>query len=643
MKMTFRRILVGGVTVFLIVVAMVVIMPNMSYNPTRTIIAHPYTPEEERGRVLFYSNGCNYCHTQYVRPEDTGMGPVADGGNYYFDNPVILGSERTGPDLSYIGRKHSEAWEIGHLAEPRLYSPMSIMPSFGFLTEEDRAAIATYLFSLGNRYAAQFMILPPDTYANLNDPLDYPEVTPEPDGGALGWATWRAADMQQGKELYVDRCLTCHGCAGNGLGSYGGTLVITPANFKQEPFSNMPADQWFWHVSEGVQGSVMPPWKASLSETERWQVIRYIRQIFAGPVMRDPDEGDPPADYAGLTNPVALTNETLDQGKHIFIRECRICHGDSGRGDGPYIQGLEPPPPDFSDGSYGTLDNPSYTDADYFWRISEGLPWSAMPAWKLIYSADDRWLLVHYLRTVFTQTETPPPSPDEANSFVFPDVYAEQTMPDSASYERGRVVFLQNCAHCHGLAGDGQGWDGQYLNPQPADFRDMAGMPVSGSAQGEHLAKLTFGILNTAMPSWGEVLPEAERWDAIKYLMASFMQGQPVTESVYTEGAVAADYVTLSPQNWTDTGHSISSDHGGSLYATYCATCHGDRGQSDGPGTEGSASGGPAAFPNDLPQNYIFWRTSQGVPASVMPPFSERLSETDVWDITGHIQQLTSG
>ena len=55
---------------------------------------------------------------QYVRAEDTAMGPVSDAGNYVFDNPVILGSERTGPDLSYIGRKRSEEWEIQHLKSP---------------------------------------------------------------------------------------------------------------------------------------------------------------------------------------------------------------------------------------------------------------------------------------------------------------------------------------------------------------------------------------------------------------------------------------------------------------------------------------------------------------------------------------------
>jgi mono/diheme cytochrome c family protein len=641
MRMTFKTIVIGGVIVFFAVVTVVVFVPGLIWNPPQTTIAHPYTPEQERGRELFYSNGCNYCHTQYVRAEDTAMGPVSEGGNYIFDNPMTLGSERTGPDLSYVGRKRSEAWEIEHLKDPRGYSPLSIMPSFSFLPEEDLKAIATYLFALGDRVAQERMILPPDVYAGDVDPIPYPPQTlatgsqPPPQG----WPTWEAADLQAGKELYVDRCLTCHGCAGNGLGSYAGTLIVTPADYKQDPFRSMPDDQWFWHVSEGVQGSVMPPWKESMTEEERWQVIRYIQQVFARPVMRDPDEGDPSGEYANLTNPVDLTVETLDQGKAIFIRECMVCHGDAGRGNGPYRTGLQPSPPDFGDGSYGS----DYTDADYFWRISEGLPWSAMPTWKLRYSEEDRWKVVHYIRAIFTQTETPPTAPPEGQDFLFPDIYQTQTMPADASYARGKLVFLQNCAHCHGLAGDGTGWDGAYLNPTPANFHDMAGKEMGPQAQGEHLAKVTFGIQDTAMPTWGEWLPQDQRWDAVKFLMDTWMMGKAqMTSSVYGDGAVAADYATLSQDNWIGEGHVISPTHGAELFGTYCATCHGDQGQGNGPGTQNNASGGPAASPADMSQPYIFWRISEGVPGSQMPPFQWLLPESDIWDITVHVQDLTS-
>lgn len=636
MKMTFKVIVIGGVIVFFAVVLVAVFVPSLIWNPSRTVIAHPYTPEQARGRELFYSNGCNYCHTQYVRAEDTAMGPVSEGGNYVFDNPMILGSERTGPDLSYVGRKRSETWEIEHLKDPRQFSPLSIMPSFEFIPVEDLSAIAAYLFSLGDRVAQECMILPPDVYAGITDPIPYPLVKPNSDQ-PQGWATWEAAGLQEGKELYVNYCLTCHGCAGNGLGSYAGTLAITPANYKQEPFRSMPDDQWFWHVSEGVPGTVMPPWSESLTEEQLWKVIRYVQQVFARPVMHDPDEGDPSGAYAGLTNPVNLNIDVLEQGKAIFIRECMVCHGDAGRGQGPYRAELQPGPPDFGDGSYG-----DYTDADYFWRISEGVPWSAMPAWRLQYSEEDRWKVVHYIRTMFTQTEDPPPAPPDGEDFTYPDFYKTSArFPEDVSYERGKVVFLTNCAHCHGLAGDGQGWDGAYLNPPPADFREMAGKPMTPEAQGEHLAKVTFGIQDTAMPSWGEFLPESQRWDAITYLMATFMMGKPVTASAHGDGAIAADFVLASSDVYVSEGHTISVTHGANLYATYCATCHGDAGQGNGPGTEGSASGGPTAFPADMGEAYIYWRIWEGVPDSTMYPF-KWLLPGDAWDIVVHVDRMTS-
>jgi cytochrome c oxidase cbb3-type subunit 2 len=651
MKMTFKTVVIGGLIVFTAVVLAAVFIPVGVWDPPQTDAAHPYTEQQERGRILFYSNGCNYCHTQYVRIEDTGMGPISQGGNYTFDNPAILGSERTGPDLSYLGRKRSEQWEINHLISPRVYSPLSIMPSFEFLSQQDLEDIAAYLYTLGDRTAAEWMIQPPANYAGESDQLAYGSTMPTDED--QGWETWLAADMQEGKELYVDRCLTCHGCAGNGLGSYAGTLVVTPADFGQEPFRNMPDDQWIWHVSEGVPGTVMPPWKESMTERERWLVIRYIQQTFARPIMRDPAEGDPPAEYAALTNPLPQTVEMLEEGKAIFIRECMVCHGDAGTGGGPYAEGLQPSPPDFSDGSYGSLSNPSYTDADYFWRISEGLPWSAMPSWKLRYSEEDRWKLVYYIRVNFTQTL---PRPGITSDQVYPDVYLTQTMPQEAteaeivegglpyimpetpSYERGKLVYLLNCAHCHGLSGQGNGWDGQYLDVLPANFTDPN---LRGMSDGDYYARVSFGIQNSAMPTWGEFLPENQRWDVIKFLQESFQVGSIDLGSIYAD-QIANDVLTLSSENWTGEGNVISAEDGQMLYETYCQSCHNIDGQGNGAGVEHLPSGGPAAFPANLPEAYVFWRVWEGVSETIMPPFNWLISEGDIWNITAYVEQLTS-
>lgn len=46
-----------------------------------------------------------------------------------------------------------------------------------------------------------------------------------------------------------------------------------------------PGEVFYW-ISEGVPGTGMPPWKKNLSETERWQVIRWIQALASHRVDR---------------------------------------------------------------------------------------------------------------------------------------------------------------------------------------------------------------------------------------------------------------------------------------------------------------------------------------------------------------------
>lgn len=102
----------------------------------------PYSSAELRGRQVYISNGCVYCHTQ--QPRDRSFGPDAERGwgrasvpgDYVYDKPHLLGSMRTGPDLFNIGaRQSSKDWHLGHIYQPRAYVPGSIMPSYPFLFE----------------------------------------------------------------------------------------------------------------------------------------------------------------------------------------------------------------------------------------------------------------------------------------------------------------------------------------------------------------------------------------------------------------------------------------------------------------------------------------------------------------------------
>jgi cbb3-type cytochrome oxidase cytochrome c subunit len=57
--------------------------------------------------------------------------------DYLYDDPVMLGSQRVGPDLANVGLRLPDAnWHLRHLYAPRLEVPGSPMPPYRFLFEE---------------------------------------------------------------------------------------------------------------------------------------------------------------------------------------------------------------------------------------------------------------------------------------------------------------------------------------------------------------------------------------------------------------------------------------------------------------------------------------------------------------------------
>jgi copper transport protein len=85
---------------------------------------------------------------------------------------------------------------------------------------------------------------------------------------------------------------------------------------------------------------------------------------------------------------------------------------------------------------------------------------------------------------------------------------------DVASLDRGRTVYAQ-CVACHGATGRGDGPAGRTLLPRPADFRvHMA----AGHTDRQLFDWITHGVDGTAMPAFGELLDEQQRWDAINYI-----------------------------------------------------------------------------------------------------------------------------
>jgi len=117
----------------------------------------PLDAAASRGRAVYVGEGCSYCHTQQVRPlaQDRVWGRASVAGDYAYSTPELLGTERTGPDLSNIGaRQPSDVWQSIHLYEPRALVHGSIMPAYPWMfVAKDHAAPGDAIVSVPPEYA----------------------------------------------------------------------------------------------------------------------------------------------------------------------------------------------------------------------------------------------------------------------------------------------------------------------------------------------------------------------------------------------------------------------------------------------------------------------------------------------------------
>ena len=142
-EMDELRIVSGAMVILGGATALMVVVPYLLLKGIEAPAGlKPYTDTQLVGRQVYIANGCVYCHSQQPRdikqaPDALrGWGRASVAADYAYDTPHLLGTMRTGPDLFNIGaRQPSKDWHLGHLYQPRAYTPGSIMPSYPYLFE----------------------------------------------------------------------------------------------------------------------------------------------------------------------------------------------------------------------------------------------------------------------------------------------------------------------------------------------------------------------------------------------------------------------------------------------------------------------------------------------------------------------------
>lgn len=293
MRMTLKLLIFGGMIIFTSVLTVAVLIAWITdpYKPSQTHRSR--TVLEEEGRKIYISNGCTFCHTQFIRNIDWDIGAerVAHSGDYIHDQPHLLGTERTGPDLSQEGGEHPDDWHFAHFTNPRFTRPESIMPSFGFLGKDKIRALIAYKQSLGYKFA-DFRV-ERQTYWKGQSVSAY-EAGPEQN---VNWLhsmvpePWRnlpnpypssSASLARGHRIYQSFCIGCHGPIGDGMGPAQAFLYPPPLNFTLLKGRGISGGILYYQIMNGITGTAMPYFKKDLESEKIWDVGDYVAVTFIG-------------------------------------------------------------------------------------------------------------------------------------------------------------------------------------------------------------------------------------------------------------------------------------------------------------------------------------------------------------------------
>ena len=86
--------------------------------------------------------------------------------------------------------------------------------------------------------------------------------------------------LARGKELYTGKCAKCHGADGNGTGPSTHGIDADPRKLWVWGSAGDAADGYLFSIISNGRTD-MPPWGLVLSETERWDLVNYVKTFKA--------------------------------------------------------------------------------------------------------------------------------------------------------------------------------------------------------------------------------------------------------------------------------------------------------------------------------------------------------------------------
>lgn len=329
-----KALVLTAFSVFVVLSFGVAILPASQMEKYEPLPEQEDLSEQEfEGLRVYIGEGCVACHTQQVRNIEMdqvwGKRPSVPE-DYHFSkkrmdvwrqSASLLGSERTGPDLTDIGKRQpSESWQLLHLYNPRAVVKESIMPSFPWLfkevdsnrVKESDAVVAVpseFLNDKSKKVVASKDALQLVAYLKSLKQPQMPENSEPPfipfskkekqDGGQ----TADASSSLDGEDLFSSTCASCHQASGEGVpGAFPSLVGSDIVNTKD-------AEQMIRIILEGYNEledyGPMPGFADQLSDAEIAAIMTYERSNWGNdaPAVKEEDVKKVRADIENETNP----------------------------------------------------------------------------------------------------------------------------------------------------------------------------------------------------------------------------------------------------------------------------------------------------------------------------------------------------
>jgi cbb3-type cytochrome c oxidase subunit III len=248
----------------------------------------------------------------------------------------------------------------------------------------------------------------------------------------------------------------------------------------------------------------------------------------------------------------AVTAAHAQRGKAVYDKWCAGCHGDTGAGDGPGATAMLPRPRDFTRGVYKirmTASGEIPTDDDMMTVIADGMPGTAMPAWKAKLSEQERRDVVAYLKSF---------SSFFASAQAKPIQISKDPGGGDKAIADGKAAFTKlECAKCHGANGRGDGKSAPTLKDDWGHPIHAADLTENWKFRGGNdvrsiYTRLRTGLDGTPMPSFADAIDQKLITDEQLWHVAAYVHSlSPETPAV--REVVRARLVAALPRTPDDT------------------------------------------------------------------------------------------